>query len=198
MKVARGSSAEHNSHIIPEATLGGSYCAPGEEHFEYADEVTTSTVAPRDTATAFQEFLKTRSLSLASVMLPELFSALVEFFENVRVENCSVDKSEDYLHCEIYQNSITFERLMYVPMEMMYDDCEEGNVGYREKWGLYVCTLPEHEPLPDAPDVPDVNLWSFDFSDSSTFAEAVRALPLMMWAERQGQVAAEASFDPVG
>ena len=81
---------------------------------------------------------------------------------------------------------------------MVHDDCEEGHVGYREKWCLYICTLPNHEPLPDTPDVSDANLWSFDFPNIASFSHAVQTLPLMRWAENHSRIAAKVSSGPVG
>ena len=148
--------------------------------------------------TAFTDFLNADGLSLNAISLPTLFDALIGFFESTRIEHCSVTEEEDYLHCEVFENVITFERLLYVPMELMYKEDVGDNTGYREKWGLYLFTLPNHQALPGTPNVPDINLWSSDYSSVAAFSQEVRELPLMQWAMTQGELAAGMFFESVG
>ncbi|WP_424949458.1 hypothetical protein [Deinococcus sp.] len=152
-------------------------------------------IAPKDTQTAFLTFLNARSASLEAISMAALFDLILDFCQTVRLDQCAVP-DDDYLHCEVYENKFYFERLMYVPMELMYEDDVGENKGYREKWGLFI--QPEATAFAQAPVVPNINLFSFEFADIDSFAEAVRALPSMQWAASQNAVRVEANLDQVG
>ncbi|THF68865.1 hypothetical protein E7T06_14450 [Deinococcus sp. Arct2-2] len=160
--------------------------------------MTQTLIHPKDLQQAFHIFLKDRSISFGQADVSTLFDAFMAFFEEIRVENCRVGGGEfsplDYLHFEASSGVFYFERLLYVPVSMLEPGDEDD--GSREKWGLVVS--PAMAMFGSAPDFPNVNLWSMDFPDATTFTEAVRIHPAMKWGMSLGPVLNETSYEQAG
>ncbi|MFK7602770.1 hypothetical protein ACI3L1_11215 [Deinococcus sp. SM5_A1] len=144
----------------------------------------SSIVPARELESAFHAFLDAQDITLDSVSAPTLFLALVDYFHEVRIQNCSREEGWDYLHFEASGNSFYFERLLYIPYAELDQDDENSDGDGREKWGM--TAGPEQEAWQNAPEFPSVNLWSMDFPSTATFAEAVLAHPALRWAEVAG------------
>ncbi|GHF48200.1 hypothetical protein HNQ07_002677 [Deinococcus metalli] len=157
----------------------------------------TRSVAPRDLETAFHGWLKQTGLELEACEQTALFRALIAYFKDVRIERCSPGE-HDYLHFESSGNTFYFERILYVPWELLYpaDPEVDPDEDLREKWGVSVG--PQLDAFASAPEFPTSNLWSNDYPSVDEFADAVLAHPAMTWADQAGPLPSSTFHDQIG
>ncbi|WP_156039142.1 hypothetical protein [Deinococcus marmoris] len=144
------------------------------------------TVPARELENAFHAFLHERGITLNSVSAPTLLLALVDYFNEVRIQNCSREEGWDYLHFEASGNSFYFERILYAP-DADPDDDE------RTKCGM--TAGPELEVFPNSLEFPSTNLWSQNYPNAAAFAEAVLEHPALRWAETAGPLKSSTFFE---
>lgn len=159
----------------------------------------SKTIPSTELEKEFHVFLAKHEVGLDAVSAPELFRLLVAYFDDVRVEGCDPAQETDYLHFESGGNSFYFERLLYIPWDLLYPDDEDADEDDpREKWGM--SAGPEIHVFAErqAPQFPTTNLWSFDFPDSAAFAQAALKHPAMQWAAEVGPLPSSTFHDQVG